>query len=102
MGRIGILEEHAVAVAREILALRGLTVTGLASHLPVADEDDASKLRAVVIVTKDTVKVVQEYIYFQLVTCGQANCALQQSGASRSRWRGHGFEGKTPAVGARC
>jgi alanine racemase len=41
MGRIGILEEHAVEVAREILALRGLNVTGLASHLPVADEDDA-------------------------------------------------------------
>lgn len=41
MGRIGILEEHAVEVAREILALRGLKVTGLASHLPVADEDDA-------------------------------------------------------------
>lgn len=41
MGRIGILEEHAVATAREILALRGLVVTGLASHLPVADEDDA-------------------------------------------------------------
>ena len=41
MGRIGILEDNAVAVAREILALRGLTVTGLASHLPVADEDDA-------------------------------------------------------------
>jgi alanine racemase len=41
MGRAGILEEDAVAVALEILALRGLTVTGLASHLPVADEDDA-------------------------------------------------------------
>ncbi|HSI14088.1 MAG TPA: alanine racemase [Chthoniobacter sp.] len=41
MGRIGILEENAVTAAREILALRGITVTGLASHLPVADEDDA-------------------------------------------------------------
>lgn len=41
MGRIGILEEQAVEVARKILALRGLVVTGLASHLPVADEDDA-------------------------------------------------------------
>jgi alanine racemase len=41
MGRIGILEDKAVATAREILALRGITVTGLASHLPVADEDDA-------------------------------------------------------------
>jgi alanine racemase len=41
MGRVGILERDAVAAAREILALRGLAVTGLASHLPVADEDDA-------------------------------------------------------------
>lgn len=41
MGRIGILENHAVATTREILAVRGVAVTGLASHLPVADEDDA-------------------------------------------------------------
>lgn len=41
MGRVGILEDHAVSAAREILALGGLAVTGLASHLPVADEDDA-------------------------------------------------------------
>jgi len=41
MGRVGILENDAVAAAREILALRGVAVTGLASHLPVADEDDA-------------------------------------------------------------
>ncbi|MCE9609754.1 MAG: alanine racemase [Chthoniobacter sp.] len=41
MGRVGIWESEAVAVAREILALPGLRVTGLASHLPVADEDDA-------------------------------------------------------------
>ncbi len=41
MGRVGIWESEAVAVAREILALRGLRITGLASHLPVADEDDA-------------------------------------------------------------
>ena len=41
MGRTGVLESDAVAVTREILALRGLEVTGLASHLPVADEDDA-------------------------------------------------------------
>jgi len=41
MGRIGILEKETVAVVREILAVRGLAVTGLASHLPVADEDDA-------------------------------------------------------------
>ncbi|MDR3404332.1 MAG: alanine racemase [Chthoniobacter sp.] len=40
MGRVGILEDDAVKVAREILALPGLVVTGLASHLPVADEDD--------------------------------------------------------------
>lgn len=41
MGRVGIWECEAVAAAREILALPGLRVTGLASHLPVADEDDA-------------------------------------------------------------
>jgi alanine racemase len=41
MGRVGILEDAVVSAAREILALRGLAVTGLASHLPVADEDDA-------------------------------------------------------------
>jgi len=41
MGRVGILEKDAIAVTREILTLRGITVTGLASHLPVADEDDA-------------------------------------------------------------
>jgi alanine racemase len=41
MGRIGILEKETVAVVREILGIRGLAITGLASHLPVADEDDA-------------------------------------------------------------
>lgn len=41
MGRIGIKESEAVAVAREIIALPRLAITGLASHLPVADEDDA-------------------------------------------------------------
>ena len=41
MGRIGIKESEAVAVTREIVALPRLLVTGLASHLPVADEDDA-------------------------------------------------------------
>lgn len=40
MGRVGILEKDAITVTREILTLRGLAVTGVASHLPVADEDD--------------------------------------------------------------
>jgi alanine racemase len=40
MGRIGIWENEAVAVTREIQAIAGVTITGLASHLPVADEDD--------------------------------------------------------------
>ena len=40
MGRTGLWASEAVAAAREILALRGVRVTGLASHLPVADEDD--------------------------------------------------------------
>lgn len=41
MGRTGIWENEALAATREIRALRRLAVTGLASHLPVADEDDA-------------------------------------------------------------
>jgi alanine racemase len=41
MGRIGIEESEAVAVTQKIQALRGVAITGLASHLPVADEDDA-------------------------------------------------------------
>ncbi|MEA3211217.1 MAG: alanine racemase [Chthoniobacter sp.] len=40
MGRIGVWEDEAVAVAREILQIPGLTITGIASHLPVADEDE--------------------------------------------------------------
>jgi len=40
MGRIGIWESEALDTTREILHLRGLRITGLASHLPVADEDD--------------------------------------------------------------
>jgi alanine racemase len=41
MGRIGIWEEDALTVAREIQALPGIEIAGLASHLPVADEDEA-------------------------------------------------------------
>jgi alanine racemase len=41
MGRVGIWENEAVAVAREIASIEGLSITGIASHLPVADEDDA-------------------------------------------------------------
>jgi alanine racemase len=40
MGRIGIWHEDAIAVVREISALHGVTIAGLASHLPVADLDD--------------------------------------------------------------
>jgi alanine racemase len=40
MGRVGILEKDSLTTAREILALRELAITGLASHLPVGDEDD--------------------------------------------------------------
>ena len=40
MGRIGVWHEDALAAVREIDALHGVTITGLASHLPVADEDD--------------------------------------------------------------
>ena len=40
MGRAGIWHEEALAAWREIDALQGIIVTGLASHLPVADSDD--------------------------------------------------------------
>lgn len=39
MGRIGIWEEEALSVVREILAIPALEVAGIASHLPVADEN---------------------------------------------------------------
>jgi len=39
MGRIGVWHEEAVEVARAISSLPGLRLTGVATHLPVADED---------------------------------------------------------------
>jgi alanine racemase len=39
MGRLGVWEDDAVEVARRILALPGIEITGLCSHLPVADDD---------------------------------------------------------------
>ena len=39
MGRIGIWEDEALSVAAEVRELRGLRITGISSHLPVADED---------------------------------------------------------------
>jgi len=39
MGRIGVWEEEAAAVARELAAIPGLALAGLASHFPSADED---------------------------------------------------------------
>lgn len=41
MGRIGVWEEEAAALCREVARLRSLRVTGIASHLPCADEDEA-------------------------------------------------------------
>ena len=41
MGRLGVREQDAVAVARRIVALAGIEITGIGSHLPVADEDPA-------------------------------------------------------------
>jgi alanine racemase len=41
MGRIGVWEEEALAVAREIAAVPGVALEGIASHFPVADEDAA-------------------------------------------------------------
>ncbi len=40
MGRVGLWHEDAVEAVREIRALRGVAITGIASHLPVADEDE--------------------------------------------------------------
>ncbi|MCX6966468.1 MAG: alanine racemase [Verrucomicrobia bacterium] len=39
MGRIGVWHEEAVKVARKIATLPGLQLSGVATHLPVADED---------------------------------------------------------------
>jgi alanine racemase len=41
MGRMGIWHDDAVALVREIRALHGIEITGIATHLPVADEDEA-------------------------------------------------------------
>lgn len=40
MGRMGIWHEDAVSTVREIRSLHGVQIAGIASHLPVADEDD--------------------------------------------------------------
>jgi len=39
MGRMGIAEEEARRIAQEILRMPDLSITGVATHLPVADED---------------------------------------------------------------
>jgi len=41
MGRAGVWEADAIETARRILALPGIEIAGVCSHLPVADEDDA-------------------------------------------------------------
>jgi alanine racemase len=41
MGRVGIWENEALTVAAEARGLPGLKITGISSHLPVADEDAA-------------------------------------------------------------
>lgn len=40
MGRIGIWQEEALAAAVEISRIPGVEISGLATHLPVADEDE--------------------------------------------------------------
>ena len=40
MGRIGILEPGALDIIAQILRMPGLSVAGIATHLPVADEDE--------------------------------------------------------------
>ncbi|MEO6739060.1 MAG: alanine racemase [Chthoniobacteraceae bacterium] len=39
MGRLGVWENDAIEVARKIITLPGIEITGIGSHLPVADED---------------------------------------------------------------
>ena len=41
MGRIGIWQDEAVNEISEIMRLPGVEITGVATHLPVADEDEA-------------------------------------------------------------
>ncbi len=41
MGRIGIWQEEALETVRAIRGLEGVRIAGLASHLPVADDDEA-------------------------------------------------------------
>ena len=41
MGRLGVWEQDAVETARRIMELPGIEITGIGSHLPVADEDAA-------------------------------------------------------------
>jgi alanine racemase len=41
MGRMGVWEEEALALARQIAAVPGLQLLGVGSHFPSADEDDA-------------------------------------------------------------
>jgi alanine racemase len=41
MGRLGVWEQDAVETARRIMTLPGVEITGIGSHLPVADEDTA-------------------------------------------------------------
>jgi alanine racemase len=41
MGRMGVWQEEAVPVARELLRVPGLEIAGIATHLPVADEDES-------------------------------------------------------------
>ena len=40
MGRMGIWHEDAISAVREMRALHGIEITGIATHLPVADEDE--------------------------------------------------------------
>ncbi len=44
MGRIGVWEGEALALAREIRAVPGVELQGVCSHFPSADEDDAFTL----------------------------------------------------------
>lgn len=40
MGRMGVCESDALAVAERVFAMPGIEVAGVCSHLPVADDDD--------------------------------------------------------------
>ncbi len=59
MGRIGIQPEEAVDFVRKILALPGISVEGVFTHFPSADEADSSFTKAQIALFRDTVDAIR-------------------------------------------